>query len=133
MTWQASVNPTLGTGGFIEAKYFRIYPRMLVGFFRIFNGTTGFSAGTGAYSLSAPVAIDSAIASFSNEVTVGKASFYDDSAVATSSAFSVIYSTVGGNLFLRPPTGNIWSATVPVTPGQSDSVSGYFMYPVSAA
>lgn len=132
-TWTASVNPTLGTGGLIEGKYIRLFPRMVIGFFRIYTGGAGFATGTGAYSISAPVAIDSALAAFNNEITVGKACFYDDSSAATSSAFQVVYSTVGSNIFLRQPANDIWSATSPVTLAQQDRVSGYFMYPTSAA
>lgn len=132
-SWTASVNPTLGATGFVEGKYIRYFPRMVAGFFRIYTGGAGFAAGTGSYSLSVPVAIASELDTFQNELVVGKAAFYDDSAVATSSAFTVMYSTAGDTLFLRQPANDVWSATSPVVPAQQDRLSGYFMYPTSAA
>ncbi len=130
--WTASVNPVLGSGGFVEGKYIRLFPRMLIGFLRIEAGTAGFSAGSGAYSISAPVAIDSAIAAFANEITIGKAVFRDNGASSTTSAFQVVYSTSGGNIFFRQPSNDLWTAASPVALAQSDKISAYFMYPVSA-
>ncbi len=131
-TWTGSgSNPTLGAGGLLEGKYIRLYPRMVVGFFRIYTGGAGFATGTGSYSLAAPVAIAAELDSFQNECVVGKAAFHDDSAAATSSAFTVMYSTSGNTLFLRQPANDVWSATSPVVPAQQDRISGYFMYPTS--
>lgn len=128
-TWTGSVNPTLGAGGFLEGKYVRLFPQMVIGFFRIYTGGAGFNPGTGLYSLAAPVVIHPDLNAFSGEVTVGKAAFYDDSAAATSSAFTVHYSTLGTNLFLKQVTNDVWGAATPVALAQQDRISGYFMYP----
>jgi hypothetical protein len=129
--WTASVNPVLGAGGLLETKIVRLYPRMVLGFFRIYTGGAGFTAGTGGYNLSVPVAIAPELATFVNELPVGKACFYDDSAAATSSAFTVMYSTVGGTFFFKQPNNDAWTAASPVALAQQDRVSGYFMYPTS--
>lgn len=133
-TWTASSNPTLGTGGFIEGKYLRLFPRLVIGFFRIFAGTTGFSAGSGSYSISVPAAapIASELDSFNSELTIGKATFLDASAVATCGAFNVCYSPPSDVMFLRQTTNDTWTAASPVAMAQSDRLSGYFMYPTSA-
>lgn len=132
--WDASgTNPTLGSGGFVEGKYIRMMPRMVVGFFRIYTGTTGFSAGTGLYRLTAPVAAAAELDGFNSELPVGKAAFHDASSVATSSAFTVMYSSSSQKLFMRIPVGDGWTATAPVALGQSDRIQGYFYYPTSAA
>ncbi len=130
--WTGSVNPVLGAGGLIEGKYIRLFPRMVVGFLRIYTGGAGFSAGTGGYSISAPVAMDASLTGFQNEMVIGKACFYDDSSAATSSAFQVMYSTSGGAIFMRQPNNDLWSATSPVAMAQQDRLSAYFMYPTSA-
>lgn len=138
LTWTptftaSSVNPILGSGGFVEGKYVRLFPRMVFGFFRIDFGTTGANGGTGAYRMSLPpVAIDSALAAFNDSVVVGKAIFQDSSAVLTSDAFLVKYE-IANNVFTFPtPSASLWGATNPVAIGQSDKLSGYFMYPTAA-
>lgn len=133
-TWQGSGgNPVLGTGGFVEGKYIRLMPRMVLGFFRIFAGTTGFSAGSGGYTIPVPVAPAAELTTFAGEVTVGAAAFLDASAVATCAAFKVCYSTGGGGLFFRQSINDVWTSSSPVAPAQSDRLSGYFMYPTSVA
>jgi hypothetical protein len=77
------------------------------------------------------VAIAPELDSFNNECVVGKAAFHDNSAAATSSAFTVMYSTPGNALFLRLPTNDVWSDVNPVVPAQQDRITGYFMYPTS--
>lgn len=132
-SWTGTSNPTLGSGGFVEGKYIRLFPRMVIGFFRIFTGGSGFAAGTGGYSLTPPLAMASELTGFSNELCIGKAAFLDFSATATCGAFNVMYSTVGGTLFLRQSTNDVWTATSPVALAQNDRLSGYFMYPTSVA
>lgn len=133
-TWDTSgTNPTLGSGGFVEGKYIRMMPRMVLGFFRIYTGTTGFSAGTGLYRITKPVAVATELGGFNSEIAVGKASFHDASAVATSSAWTVMYSSSSGLLFLRLPVGDGWTVSSPVALGQGDRISGYFYYPTSVA
>lgn len=129
--WTGTSNPAVGTGGFIEGKYLRLFPRLVIGFFRIFTGTASFTAGSGSYSLSIPVPIASELDGFNSEMTIGKACFLDASAVATCSAFNVCYSPPSDVMFLRAPTGDTWSATNPVVPAVNDRISGYFMYPTS--
>src|SRR4051812_18444787 len=53
-TTDTGPNPTLGAGGFIEGKYIRLYPKMVIGYIRISVGGAGFAAGTGLYRLTPP-------------------------------------------------------------------------------
>lgn len=133
MNWTATVNPGLGAGAVFESKYLRLLPRLVVGFFKIYVGNAGFTPGSGPYSLSAPVAMDPSLDTFQGEFPIGKAYFHDDSAAGTSTAFTVMYSTVGKNLFLRQQTNDVWSATSPVTVAANDRLSGYFIYPTAVA
>lgn len=129
--WTASSNPTLGAGGFIEGKYIRIYPRMVVGYFRIYTGGAGFATGSGGYRISVPVPIAAELAGFLQEVPIGRAGFYDDSAAATSSMFTVMYSISGGTMFMKLPLNDSWTDSNPVVLAQQDRLTGYFMYPTS--
>jgi hypothetical protein len=132
--WTAvTTSPTLGAGGFIEGKYLRLFPRMVIGHFRISAGAAGFLAGSGIYSLSVPATIAAELQTFNQLVPIGKAVLYDDSAVATSSVMSVLYSTINNKIYLRPADTDSWSNTNPITLAQLDRVSGYFMYPTSDA
>lgn len=134
LTWGGTTTPpVLGTGGFTEGKYIRLFPRMVVVFFRIFAGTTGFTAGSGSYTLNLPFAMDSSFAAFSHTAPIGKMVFMDSSAAVTSSAFPLIYSPTSSLVFARPSEGGTWTAALPVAPGQSDRYSGYMMYPTAAA
>lgn len=133
-TWGAATTPpTLGAGGFVEGKYLRLWPRMVIAYYRIYCGGAGFAAGSGQYSLTLPVAVPTEFNNFSDAVTVGKAILYDDSAVLTSDLLTVMWSKTGNNLFLRIPAGGTWSNTNPFTLAQQDRVSIYIMYPTSAA
>lgn len=134
-TWGATTTPpTLGTAGFTEGKYVRLFPRMVYVFFRIFAGGAGFAAGTGSYTVSLPpVAIDPAfgVVNFSDVVPLGKMIFQDNSAVLTSSVFPLNYSPTPNILLGSASVGGTWSATVPVVPAQNDRFSGYFIYPTA--
>jgi len=129
---------TFGSGGGIFSKVIRIFPRMAINHFQIDMGTTGFAAGTGIYRVTGvggPTAsVDPAFAanfaSGSNQgPAIGIATFYDSSAVATCSVFTVVYD-IGNNVFVfRCPDGTLWSATNPVAAGQLDRLSAYCYYP----
>lgn len=134
LTWGATgVAPTLGTGGFTEGKFIRLFPRLVVVFIRIFAGGAGFAAGTGVYTLNLPVAIDSSFAAFTDTAPMGKMVFQDNSAILTSSVFPLIYFPTTSVILARPAEGGTWSPTVPVIPAQNDRYSGYFIYPTAAA
>ncbi len=133
-TWTAlSVNPTLGSGGFVETKYWRLFPRMVVGHFRIFTGTAGFAAGTGLYKISVPFAVDPQLDGFNDSFVCGHAIMFDSDNVTTSQDMLVVYNVANDALYLRPSGGGSWNPTSPVTIAQSDRISGYFMYPTQAA
>lgn len=133
LNWTAdTVNPTPGSGAIIEGKFARLFPRLVLVYFRINAGTTGFAQGTGVYRLNLPVAAAVDFTSVNDGIPVGKAVFYDSSASATTSAFGVCLNPGAGNVFLQCPTGGAWSATNPVVPAQGDRVSGWYMYPVLA-
>jgi hypothetical protein len=125
--------PTLGTGSLTEGKYIRVTPRLVLAYYRIFLGTTGFVAGTGVYGIDLPVAMDPSLTPFTDSIPVGKAIYYDVSAAATSSVFEAIYNHGFLKVFFRPAAGNVWGATVPVVPGNSDRLSGYMLYPTAVA
>ncbi len=132
--WTGSTgNPTLGSGGTIEGKYLRVFPRMVVGFFRIFTGGAGFAAGSGTYRISVPATIASELDTFNDSLPIGKAAILDNDTVANCSNMLVMYSTAVDLITFRPSSGGVWSATSPFTLAQNDRVSGYFMYPTSDA
>lgn len=135
LNWTSGgTNPTLGAGGFTEGKYVRLFPRMTVVFFRIFNGGAGFAQGTGQYRINLPVAPDPGLGSgFSETIPIGKAIFYDISAALTCSVFTANLFHPGGYVVFRPSRGDTWNATTPVVPAQNDRMSGYLMYPTAAA
>lgn len=133
LTWSAATPPTLGSGGFAEGKFVRLFPRMVLVYFRIFTGGTGFAVGSGGYSFNLPTGVASEFTTVNDSVPAGKAIYQDNSAAVSSSVFEVVYGSLGNNFFLRPPGGSSWSPTVPVVPAQNDRVSGYLLYPTADA
>ncbi len=131
-TTDIASNPVLGAGGLLEGKYIRLFPRMVLGYFRIFTGGAGFTPGTGLYRLSIPVAVPTEFATFSDSIPVGKAYLLDADAVATSTNLVVMYDVTNNVLFFRKHDGNAWRENTPITLAQNDRVSGYFMYPTAA-
>lgn len=127
--WTAdTTNPVLGAGGSVTGKYVRLWPRMVIGNFMIATGGAGFSAGSGLYRLSLPVAMDPDIIALGLDIPVGKAYLHDDSAVATSTVVVVLYDTVNDVFFFRKHDGNAWRNNTPFTLAQQDRLAGYFMY-----
>ncbi len=134
LNWTADGgNPTLGSGGFTEGKFVRLFPRLVLGFFRIQTGTTGFLTGTGVYRLNLPTAVAPEFDIVDDGIPIGKANFFDTSASATSDNFLCTYNPNSGNMYLTPPVGGAWSSTTPVVPAQGDRVAGFFMYPTADA
>lgn len=134
-TWTGdSVNPTLGAGGLVEGKYLRLWPRMVFVFFRIFTGGAGFITGSTGYKLSMPpVAIAPELSAMNTEVVLGKAYLHDDSAAATSTLLVVEYEAGGANVINLRRDAGYWTNAAPFALAQQDRVSGYFMYPTTAA
>jgi hypothetical protein len=135
LNWTGSgSNPTLGSGGFTEGKYIRLWPRMVFVYFRINMGAAGFATGSGSYRLSFPFSLDPALIAFGPESGgFGKAIYKDASAVNTSANFTVDYVTSVPCFILRPSAGGVWDPTNPVVPAQGDLISGYMMYPTTDA
>lgn len=132
-SWGATVTPpTLGAGGFVEGKYIRLWPRMVIVYFRIAAGGAGFNRGNGAYTISPPVAVDPAFGAFSHSVPVGKMVYFGVTGIA-SSVFAVMYDVATNLMLARPSAGGTWGATVPVNADQNNTYSGYFMYPTAVA
>ncbi len=133
-TWTTDIasNPVLGSGGSLEGKYLRLYPRMVIGFFRINAGGAGFSAGSGLYRLSVPVNISSEFSAFGAH-SVGKAYLDDNDAVATSTNMVVLYDPTINLFTFRRHDGDFWRSTSPITLAQNDKVSGFFVYPTAVA
>jgi hypothetical protein len=132
--WTADVtNPTLGAGGVVEGKLFRIFPRMSFVFFRIIMGGAGFNPGSGFYQISMPVNVATEFFNINDSTAVGKAYLHDSSTIATCNAFVTMF-TVGGNkLFLKKNDGDAWRSSTPITLAQGDIVSGYAMLPTGDA
>ncbi|MFY3741628.1 MAG: hypothetical protein HMLIMOIP_002086 [Candidatus Nitrosomirales archaeon] len=126
-------NPTLGAGGFTEGKWVRLYPRMVIVFFRIYAGVAGFAAGNGDYRINLPFAVDPVLdASDSGRgIPIGKCAFKDNSAVLTSSAFLVLYDAVNDVIIFELSQGDIFASSYPFS--TDDRLSGYFMYPTAVA
>lgn len=122
---------TLGAGGSATAKYLRMFPGMVIGYFLLNMGGAGFAAGTGVYTLTLPLTVHANLLTFATWVSVGKAIFQDNSAVLTSSVFEVMIDTAGLTLIFRSPDGAAWGNTLPVALAQNDKLSGYFMYPTN--
>lgn len=134
LNWTAdTVNPTLGAGGSTEGKFIRLWPRMVIGFFRLNVGGAGALGGTGTYRFNLPTGIAPEMTLTDDAVPIGKAVFLDTSAALTSSVFLACLKPSTNNMFLRPSAGGEWSSALPVALGQNDRISGYFMYPTADA
>jgi hypothetical protein len=134
-TWTTDTgsNPTLGASGAIDGKYLRLWPRMVFAYFRIYTGGAGFLTGTGIYRLTLPVAMAPEIIAMNTESALGKAYLHDDSSAATSTVCVVMYNHANNVLEFRRSDGSYWNNTTPFTLAQQDRLSGYIMYPTSAA
>jgi len=134
LNWTAdTTNPTLGAGGFTEGKFIRLWPRMVIGFFRLNIGGAGALAGSGTYRFNLPTGVAPEMTLTDDVFPIGKAFFLDSSAAVSSSVFLASFRPSTNNFFLRTPGGGGWSDTVPVALGQNDKLSGYFMYPTADA
>lgn len=133
-TWTASTSPpTLGTGGFVEGKYIRLQPRLVLAWYRIFTGTAGFLRGSGSYSLTLPVAADPTFTGWSDNIPVGRMIYLNNAAVANSSVFSIHYSPATPALFGRIEQGGSWTEASPVLNNNNDRYSAYVIYPTAVA
>jgi len=134
LNWTGAVsNPAVGSGGFTEGKYVRLFPRLVIVFFRIWLGNSGIVVGSGEYRISAPFSFDPIFTRFTDTIPIGRAAFFDASAAATCSTFTVNYRSSENVVVMRPPEGGFWAANFPVVPAIQDRWSGYFMYPTTAA
>lgn len=133
MAWGATTTPpTLGAGGFVEGKFVRLYPKMVVVHFRIFCGGVGFLAGTGTYTLTLPVAVEPELASMIS-VPVGKMIVQDNSSALASDLFGLYADPATSLVTARPANGLTWTNVTPFTPAQNDRFSGYMLYPTAVA
>lgn len=128
-----NTNPTLGASGAVTGKYLRFHPRMVAGYFNIFTGGAGFSAGSGLYRLSIPATVPTEFPTMNNSVPVGQAYLHDADAAATSTVFVVMYDIAANVLVFRRHDGDYWRSTAPITLAQNDRLSGYFIYPTGDA
>lgn len=128
-----SVNPTPGASALFEGKYVRLWPRLVIVFFRIYVGGAGFAAGTGDYKINLPFAMDATLigADGNRLFPVGKCLFRDASSALTSSVFLLLYDPAATAIRFQLAQGDLLADTHPVS--QDDRLSGYFMYPTSAA
>lgn len=135
LNWTASTtNPTLGASGFTEGKYVRLWPRLVLIYFRIFTGGAGFATGTGVYGINLPFALDPDLVAFGGEsLPLGRAIYQDSSAIASSTIFLASYLGSLNIVVFRPTAGIVWTNTFPVAPEQNDRLSGYLLYPTQDA
>ncbi len=133
-TWTTdNINPTLGSGGAVDGKYMRVYPRMVFAYYRINTGAAGFASGSGIYRLSLPVAMAPEFTSMNTETAVGCAYFSDASAVGTTTVFVALYDHANNVLTFRRSDSGYWGDSGPVVLAQGDRLTGYCMYPTTAA
>lgn len=133
LTWTAlTTNPVLGAGGLLEGKYIRLWPRMVLVYFRLFTGGAGFTPGSGIYKFNLPVAPSSELSGFNLMYPLGKAVLLDFDTVLTSGNMAVLYDNATNTVVLRTTAGAFFAPTAPITLAQNDRVSGYMMYPTSA-
>lgn len=123
---------TLGSGGFVEGKYLRLWPKMVIAHFRLFVGGAGFAPGTGKYRMSLPFFTANELNGLNFEFPIGKAAILDFDTVANCSILLVNYDITLGLATFRSPGGNYFQPTNPFTLAQNDRVSGYFVLPVSS-
>lgn len=134
LNWQGdTTDPVLGAGGIAEGKFLRLWPKLVIGYFRINTGGAGFSAGSGFYTIDFPVAPDPELLTFNDSFNCGKAILGESGAPATSGNFTVMYRISSSAGVLRPSSGGVWDPTNPITLQQNDRISGYFMYPTETA
>lgn len=125
-------NPTLGATGLTEGRYARLWPKMVVVWFRIYMGGAGFAAGTGTYRINLPFAMDPDLLTMmgTRQLPIGKLHFKDTSNVLLSSALLALYDPASSSVVFGLSQGGILDAT---SVGQDDRFAGYFMYPTTAA
>lgn len=134
LNWTAdTTSPTLGAGGFTEGKFIRLFPRMVIGFFRANVGGAGALAGSGNYRFNLPTGIAPEMTMNDDSMPIGRAVFLDSNGPVSSSVFLCMLRPSTNNMFMRPSAGGTWSDTTPVGLGQNDRISGYFMYPTADA
>lgn len=131
-TWTAdTLNPTLGAGGFLDGKYIRLYPRLVIAFFRLFTGGAGFATGTGLYGFSLPVAPAPELLTMNDSFALGRGYIHDNDAAATSSISTLMYRISDSIVFFRGHAGDYWRHNSPMTLAQNDRASGYVIYPTA--
>lgn len=134
LNWQGdTTDPVLGAGGLAEGKFLRLWPRLVIGYFRINCGGAGFTVGSGFYTIDLPVAPAAELLTFDDSFTIGKAILGESGTPATSTVMTVLYRMLSNAAVLRPASGGVWDPTNPITLQQNDRISGYFMYPTSVA
>lgn len=128
----ATSGPTLGAGSLLEGKYVRLWPRMVIGFFRIYLGAAGFAAGTGDYRINLPSTMDPTLAASdgSRTLPVGKALYRDANSLPNSSVMLVEYDPASNRMVFQRAQGSIFSSA---DAEQDDRITGYFMYPTADA
>lgn len=133
--WSAGGTPVvLGSGGFVEGKWLRIFPRLVIVYYRVLTGAAGFVPGTGQYRLTLPFLPASELLGLFDSPPCGKSILLDNDTVNLSSCMVAVLSTsTPGSLSFRDAGGNFFAPTVPTTLAQNDRFSGYCMYPTSDA
>lgn len=138
-----SSNPNVG-GGYVLGEYCRI-SGLVFGNFVVKCQNPGVSSGsgTGAFGIKLPFAADSVFHSVGNSLDnnpgtpscVGEGHFNDSTDVSLSGSIALELIQVGPDTFVRPITETYTGKTIrwvgpgiPVSLGDSDSISGSFIY-----
>lgn len=124
---------TLGASGTLTGKYMRVKPGLVYGHITGYMGGAGFSAGTGDYSITLPLAVASALALLSDTVPIGSGILYDDTSVLNSTRLGVYYFVSTGQIKCKTQAGAAFGATSPFTIAQQDRFTLNFLYPTSVA
>jgi len=120
----ATTNPTIGTGA-VQSGYYMRAGRLVIGQARVTAGTSGFSAGSGNYRWSLPIA-----AAQANGAMVGPASVRDAAPASYGGVMRTVTSTTV-EMFLHAATPYIAAPTFPITWAVSDGIIYNFAYEAS--
>lgn len=121
--WASSgTQPVIGSGGSIIGNYCELGKNFISVWILLRVGGTGFSAGSGNYTLSLPFNVDKTLAF---ETCFGVAHLHDDnSALNTQAGVPVISNTGNDEIQIYTDSSNFsWSPTAPFTLAQGDLVS----------
>lgn len=127
-----TTNPTIGSGGFIEGRWLRLWPKMIFAHMRINMGGAGFLAGSGRYRFTLPFTPSIEMQVFNQEYPIGKAIVTSAASVANSAVMEALYDISTTTMVFRSSGGNYMQSTIPFTWAQNDKLSCHLMFPTAS-